>query len=263
MNQQNLDYLKDNLKYMGFGDKLNQQLEKNIQQGFPEFVLKQETEYGKLKLESNLHFRKSDQTDLYFFNRHDASLKHPTDNTRDQQQSFYVNKGHGVTLKEAYNLLDGRAVYKELVNKEGEKYQAWMQLDFNQKDPNGNNKIKQYHENYGFDLKAQLQQFPIKELGDEQQKQRLEMAMQKGNLQAVTLVKEGKEERLFIEANPQYKTLNVYDANLKSLSREQKTELTVKPEPQQAAKQDVGLKKKEDSLLPKKRTSQKNGLSIS
>lgn len=30
MNTQNLDYLKDNLKYLGFGEKLNTELEKNI-----------------------------------------------------------------------------------------------------------------------------------------------------------------------------------------------------------------------------------------
>jgi len=46
MNQQNLEYLKDNLRFMGFGDKLHADLEKNIQQGFPEFVLKMQSEFS-------------------------------------------------------------------------------------------------------------------------------------------------------------------------------------------------------------------------
>lgn len=35
---------------------------------------------------------------------------------------------------------------------------------------------------------------------------------------AVVLEKDGKEQKLFIEANPQLKTINVYDENLKKIS---------------------------------------------
>src|SRR5215213_7867790 len=114
MNQKNLDYLKENLLYMGFSDKLYPELQKNMEQGFPDFVLRQKTEYEKLSLESTLHFRKSDQMDMYFFNRHDAHLQHPGDPSKDRLQTFYLNKGHGITLKESFNLLDGRAVNTDL-----------------------------------------------------------------------------------------------------------------------------------------------------
>ena len=119
MNLQNLDYLKENLRYMGFGDKVNADLEKNIQQGFPEFVLKMHSEFGGQNLEANLFFRKSDQSDLYFFNKYDAVLRNDVGTF---EHSFYLNKGHGVTLKEAFNLLQGRAVYKELENKSFRNY---------------------------------------------------------------------------------------------------------------------------------------------
>ena len=49
------------------------------------------------------------------------------------EQTFYLNKGKGVTAKEAYNLLEGRAVHKELTTKAGEPYKAWIQLDFENK----------------------------------------------------------------------------------------------------------------------------------
>jgi hypothetical protein len=42
-----------------------------------------------------------------------------------------------VTLKEAFNLLEGRAAHKELSGKEG-KFNAWIQLDFKEKEENGN-----------------------------------------------------------------------------------------------------------------------------
>ncbi len=128
MNQQNLNYLKENLKYMGFGESLYPVLEKNIQQRFPEFVLKLHLDMNRKPFDVDLHFRKSDNSDMYFFNSYSASLQRS--NGEKVEQTFYLNKGKGVTAKEAYNLLEGRAVYKELTTKAGESYKAWLQLDF-------------------------------------------------------------------------------------------------------------------------------------
>ena len=75
MNDKNLEYLKSNLKYQGFGEKLNAELETNMKQGLPEFQLKIQTEYNKEKIEAVLHFKKSEQSDMYFFNRYDTTLQ--------------------------------------------------------------------------------------------------------------------------------------------------------------------------------------------
>lgn len=227
MNTQNLDYLKENLRLMGFGDKLNADLEKNMQQGFPEFVLKMQSEFSGKNMDTALSFKKSDQSDMYFFNRFDAHLHHRNDASKDVQQTFYLNKGHGVTLKEAFNLLEGRAVHKEISGKEG-KFNAWIQLDFKEKEENGNYKTKQYHQNYGYDLEASLKAFPIKELQNEQQRERLMMSLQKGNVQSVTMTAGGRDQMFFVEANPQYKNISVYDAHMKMLNKEQRTELVEK-----------------------------------
>lgn len=280
MNQENLNYLKENLKYMGFGDKLYADLEHNINQGFPEFVLKMDSEFNKSKLESTLHFSRSKETDMYFFNRHDAVLKNDVGTL---EQTFYVNKGHGVTLKEAFNLLEGRAVYKEITPKEGERYHAWIQLDFKQKEENGNYKTKQFHENYGYNLAETLAKFPIKELTDEQKNERLMMSLQKGNLQSVTIIVEGKDQQFFIEANPQYKTLTMYNNGAtRPLSNDQKIELMTPEARQKLNGKDVSTEKeqqgkeikqdekgskqkneqKDESLLPKNRKSENKGLTV-
>lgn len=227
MNAQNLDYLKENLRLMGFGDRLHADLEKNMQQGFPEFVLKMQSEFSGKNMDTALSFKKSDQSDMYFFNRFDAHLHHRNDASKDVQQTFYLNKGHGVTLKEAFNLLEGRAVHKELSGKEG-RFNAWVQLDFKEKEENGNYKTKQFHQNYGYDLEASLKTFPIKELQNEQQRERLLMSLQKGNVQSVTMTAGGREQMFFVEANPQYKTITVYDSHMKMLNKEQRAELVEK-----------------------------------
>lgn len=224
MNLQNLDYLKENLRLMGFGDKLHADLEKNIQQGFPEFVLKMSSEFNKEKMDTVLSFKKSEHSDMYFFNRFDAHLHHRNDPEKDRQQTFFLNKGHGVTLKEAFNLLEGRAVFKELSGKEG-KYNAWIQLDFKEKEESGNYKTRQYHQNYGYDLADTLKAYPIKEMQNEQQKERLMMSIEKGNVQSVTMSAAGRDQMFFIQANPQYKTITVFDAHMKMLGKDGRAEL--------------------------------------
>ncbi len=140
-------------------------------------------------------------------------------------QTFYINKTGSITLKEAYNLLSGRAVNKDMTNKEGQFYNAWLQMDFAQTDKSGNFTIRQFHQNYGFDLEKELSKHPIKELGVEMEKARLVHSLRKGNRPSVTFLQGGGEEKRFVEANPRFKTLNVYDGDLQRLdARQAKTE---------------------------------------
>jgi hypothetical protein len=231
MNEKNLAYLKSDLKFLGFGENLNPELERQVGQGHKEFTLNLQTEINKHPFSATLHFRKGDSADLYFLNKWEAALKN---DVGKEAQTFYVNKGHGVTLKEGYNLLEGRAVYKELSDKEGQKYHAWLQLDKSTIDPNKNYKVKQYHQNYGFDLEKVLSVFPIKELASADQRQNLLKSLEKGNAPAVTFETHGFAEKLFVEAAPQFKSINVYDhtgARLTMSNLEKRFDLPPSPKP--------------------------------
>lgn len=247
MNTKNFEFLKDGLKYMGFGDKLNAELEKQINQQPQEFKLSLEGEFKKDgindKVDYKLDFKKSDQTDMYFFNRYQATLKND-DPAQEKTQTFYLTKNSGITAKEAYNLLSGRSVNKDLNNKEGQPFNAWLQLDFQEKDKNDNFKVKQYHTGYGYELEATLNKYPIKELSNEEDKGKLIKALEKGNMQPVTFIKEGKEEKMHIEANPQFKTLNLYDSKMEKQfqgieRKEKKEEPEKSKEKKETQKQDV------------------------
>jgi hypothetical protein len=124
-------------------------------------------------------------------------------------------------MKEAYNLMEGRAVNKDLTSKEGQVYNSWVQMDFKEADSNGNFKLNQYHQNYGYNLEAALSKHPIKELDTVKFKDDLMDSLKKGNLQSVTFLKDGQEVKHYIEANPQFKTINVYDGNLKRIDNRQ------------------------------------------
>ena len=162
--------------------------------------------------------------------------------------------------------------------KEGAPYHAWIELDPATKDRNGNHILKHYHENYGFELGKSLVALPIKELGNDEERMKLIKSLEKGNLQAVTFGQKGKEERMFIEANPKFKTLNVYDGGMKRVKKNvenQEVKTSSKKENEGVNKKDVVKTeqnkvarkttkkvsdKEQPGLLPKKRVSKKNGL---
>ena len=265
MNTQNLEYLQTNLKYFGFGDKLNEALEKNIKDEKAEFKLKVEIPHFNNKMDYTLHFKKSNQSDMYFFNRYDATLQNEKPEL-NKAQGFYVNKGNGITAKESFNMLEGRSVFKELINKEGEKYTAWLKLDFENSDQHGNYKIKQFSEKYGYNLDKTLANFSIKELIDPEQKKQLLSSLEKGNVQQVTVKNDGKEAKYYIEAVPQFKNINVYDQKMHTVRR-QNIQESKAAEGQAAGEKQKSAKKQEmkpdtEDNQPKKKQSRKRKISV-
>lgn len=216
MNEKNFEYLRDQLKYTGFGDALESELKTKMQKEEPSFTLTHNAQYGNDTAAATLNFNKSKESDMYFFNSYKVELQ--KENSKETlEQTFYINKGNNITMKEAFNLMEGRAVNKDLTNKEGELYNAWVQIDFKQSETNGNFKLTHYHQNYGYDLEAALSKHPIKELDTPKYKEDLINSLKRGNLQSATFLKEGVEIKQHIEASPQFKTINVYDSNFQRI----------------------------------------------
>lgn len=215
---ENLQFLKDNIKYSGFGEALYGELEKNIQSKKNDFQLHFATQVNNRPFDAILHFRKSNTSEMYIFNRYVASVEKA--NGEKLEQSFSIDKGKGVTAKEAYNLLQGRAVYKELTNSKGGDYRAWMQLDFDKKDEKGNYAVNKYTDNYGYDLRESVAKFPVLELDGGEKEKELLRSLERGNAQAVSIDKDGEPLKVFLEANPKYKSVNVYDEHFKMMKHE-------------------------------------------
>lgn len=219
MNTENLNYLQKQLLNLGFGEQVNADLEKQISAKNKEFTLPAKHDFGGRNVDYQLHFGLGNKPDMYFFNRYDATVKHGSDPEKDKSQTFYINKGNGVTAKEAFNLIEGRAVHKQLFNLEGEKYQAWLHLDKTPQE-DGNRKIHTYHENYGYDVEKVLQGKGIKEMDNNQAKDDLLRSLKKGNAQQITVSKDGHDQKYFVSANPQFKTVDLYDEHMKKIKRE-------------------------------------------
>lgn len=249
MNEKNLEFLKDQVQYTGFGNSMENVLRENLLKGEKEFKINHELKFGNDTIGTTLNFKKSDQSDIYFFNSYQVNL-HKDDSKEALQQTFYINKSNNITAKEAYNLMEGRSVNKDLKNKEGEVYNSWLKLDFKESDTSGNFKINHYHQNYGYDLEASLQKHPIKELENPQYKEDLLNSLKKGNLQSVTFVMGDTEKKQFVEANPHFKTVNVYDGSMQRINtREHKDQKQTESE-QKSQSKDTKQKQDVDSDAP-------------
>jgi hypothetical protein len=74
---------------------------------------------------------------------------------------------------------------------------------------------------YGFNLANTLEKFNIKELNDPAKKEALETSLKNGNRPLITVVKDGQEVKMFVEAVPRYSQINLYQENGKPEKREQ------------------------------------------
>ncbi|HEY8929540.1 MAG TPA: hypothetical protein VIM55_10135 [Mucilaginibacter sp.] len=240
MNNENLSYLQKQLLNMGFGEKLNEDLEKNIKAKATEFVLPTTLEYNQQSVDYNLHFKAGEQNDMYFFNKYDAKMP-----DKNLEHTFYINRGNGVTAKEAYNLLEGRSVHKQLENLENEKYNAWLIIE--------NGKLRTFNDKWNYHPEKAIDKMDIVGIGEPGAKEKLMKSLEKGNRHQVTAMKNGKEVKLFIEANPAEHRVNLtnWKGEAQQLEHYKKAEL--KQDKKQAEKP---AEKQTTDDTKKKRTRQ-------
>ena len=233
MDEKAIVFNEGQLKRVGFAEAFTPELRNKMQEGVASIQHPFQKQYDGDQVNATLHLKKSATSDYYFLNKFELELqkeglanslkqtfyltkKLATDETEGGQKSKLENK---YTLKEAYNLLAGRPVFKDLVSNEGKEYQAWVKLNFKNQLDNGNYEMEQFTANYGFNLEATLKHYPIKELLNPEYKQSLIDSLNRGNLQKVTFVSgEGKEEKLYVSPHITTGALAVYDANKQRLT---------------------------------------------
>jgi hypothetical protein len=136
------------------------------------------------------------------------------------------------------------------LNKEKQPYTAWNKLELDQEKNKYNNyPVRQFTGGWGYDLEKSISRFPVHELNDPEQKTALLKSLQRGNQQQVTIDKDGKPEKFYLEAVPALRTINIYNTQRKEVKREilLKPELKVKKEKKedqaQSEEQKQGRKK--------------------
>ncbi|MDY3528871.1 hypothetical protein PG593_03635 [Riemerella anatipestifer] len=225
------DYLKNQIKYLGFGEseEMHKTLEEGINSTADNFKIKINSDKASEGNSVNfvLNFSKSNQGGV-FFNSYNATLT----NEKEQVFSHTFSANNGVTAKEAINLLEGRAVKTELnktiekidedtgeIYSEKTKEPVFIKLKLaEEKNEFGNFKMEIYSKNYGIDTAKILDKSDVL-IQSQEQKDFLIKSLEKGNIVPMK-IKQGSNNPIDIKAilNPQYKTLNIYDNNMNRLN---------------------------------------------
>nr|WP_315242082.1 hypothetical protein [uncultured Flavobacterium sp.] len=110
-------------------------------------------------------------------------------------------------------------------------------------------------------MEASLSKHSIKELETPKYKEDLMNSLKKGNIQSVTFVIAGEERKQFVEANPHFKTVNVYDGSMQRInereSKEQKKSQSETKSEDKGVKQNRDVASESPESGPKKNTKKK------
>lgn len=237
----NLEQLEEQLLRRGFGEGHRNALEAHIAENKPFFQIPYQRKYGEDEVRATAHFKQSDQNNNYYFNKFDVELK-KAGQSETEKQTFYNDKR--ITLKEGYNLMSGRAVYKEnLVDKtfenrqlvgQSEPYSAWLKLRADT-DENNNRYIRSFKAQHGYDVEKVAQRYPIRELKSEDDRIELIASLKKGNQQYVNVDTPKGKQAFYAEANPQARDLNFYSTDFQKVDMKE----ILKKEEKQSEQQDA------------------------
>jgi hypothetical protein len=199
----NADFLCQDLKFLGFGEDQRNEIMESLETEHPGFEIKYKAKFDGEEVEALLFFTRPDPKGYFFFSKYEMRLGEKT-------HLFVVFKGKGITLKEAYNLLNGRAVYKTRTARNGQKYSEWMQLDLSMKDEFGF-RIEIYPESHGFDLDHAIDELEIETPSVNWDRSMLIRSLEKGNLQGAFIKSEGTLRKVNIQADPKNRTITVHE----------------------------------------------------
>lgn len=235
MNEQNLEYLKKSLDYLGFGTKLNDVLESAISREIPAFTLgvnqsytsaqaKKAPTFGSDQMRIMLNFNRSKQSDMYFLNDYEVTLV-KAGSALPIKQVFDLERDNRITALQAYKLLSGnsleRDVYTKAENGEAaEKKRVWFKLNLDVQDAYGNHPLKKFYPEFKFDLSESINKYPFKGL-TELEKDGMMRVLRNGNLAQADMLIGRKSVSVFVTANPQFKGLDVYDKNMSIIRQDE------------------------------------------
>lgn len=212
-------YLKNQIKYLGFGE--DEQIHNELQAGIkaPEKQFQIKTTSDKTlpgnKVEFTLNFNKSDKGGV-FLNSYDAVLQKENETI---SHNFNISRDQSFTAKEAINLLEGRAVKTEFLNpKSNEREPVFVKLNFNEeKTEKGNYLYQNFYKNYGINTPEIVEKSNLV-FDKPEYKDNIIKSLEKGNVVKVKFEHEGTQQEGLAVLNPQYKNISLYDMDMNRLN---------------------------------------------
>jgi len=156
-------------------------------------------------IHSTLYFERVGTTDRYLFQSFASAitLNHKKMTVRKHR---FKAETKGITHREAYNLLCGRAVYKQWATHEGEKKNMWIEFNFDLPPLPTGYRIHRYSAST-FDVALALNRLPLVEHQNRSERQAIVKWLKEGTACLVSFIKPGRTEPKMIEACPRLKCI--------------------------------------------------------
>lgn len=200
------------LKDSGFGDdpRLREKFETFVEKGGIKITMDSEIPFPHSILICELCFEPRGPLQKIILSRYLACLHYSDGSEKETSQMFDIDTVGPISIIQAFNLLEGRSVLSKRPFGFSSAGSAWIRIDFDRKNELGYYKYKQARSNENYDLESVLSRYPIREMKGDETKMELLNSLRQGNLQPVMFDKATKSERMFIEANPEFMTINIY-----------------------------------------------------
>ncbi|KQR91445.1 hypothetical protein ASG01_13805 [Chryseobacterium sp. Leaf180] len=215
-----VQYLKDQLKYLGFGEneKLHKDLEHGINAVEKQFEIKTSSDKALAgnQIDFILKFNKSESGGV-FFNMYNAKLKN--EKGEEISHNFQISREHNFTAKEAVNLLEGRTVKTEFQNpKTNQTESAFVKFNFDEpKTEKDNYQFQNFYQNYGVDTTRIVEKSNL--IFDKPEyKEDTIKSLDKGNVVKVKFELDGEILEGKAVLNPQYKNLSLYNQDMNRIN---------------------------------------------
>ncbi|RPD39346.1 hypothetical protein [Chitinophaga barathri] len=220
----NHEYLANQTKYTGFGTMIEIPIADAIAKNGDKFTVPYRGSFNGKEFEAELSFKKSEKTGNYFFQSYTLLLEREG---FPLQHTFYINnkpfdpnKPDGLprnfTLKEAFNLLEGRPVLKTM-EFEGEVTTRWRTLQIFEDDGAGGLKLAKGEDQKNFKMRSYpaesvkldeaVGNLKPKELERPSAYQERIRSLERGNITRFTIVSGDNEYPRDIEVSMKYRTL--------------------------------------------------------
>lgn len=158
-----------------------------------------------------------DNEGRYVMENYRATLHYENRPDGDRRQTFYPDIGQWINSGQAVNLLEGRAIMVESMSSNAFHESSWKQLDFTDRDNEGNYVIKEFPVSYGFDLKKEVNRLPV---GNDI-KEKLLIQLAEGKQGEINLnLPDDKQIVAAVTAEPHRRQLQLKDGKGKPLSLE-------------------------------------------
>lgn len=203
----NTHALQEDLRRMGFSD-LFEKAESKIRQGQDGFTVPVSYFVDDHNRMDHLVSFSRDGNGEYHVNGFEATLHNQRKPSEVKRQFFGREGSDSIDVGQAYQLLCGRSL--EIDGK-------WVQLDFNDRDEKGNFRIRDYRTGPQYDLIEKLKELPLKPISPEEEKKIIEN-LKAGERTSVSFSMDGVEKRFYIEANPQFRNITIYDKHSKKIT---------------------------------------------